>query len=336
VKGTPVSNAEASTETIPAIVDGQILPRVDPASRTEVKFTSDGLILVGHLYRPPSVLADQPIAALAMAGPMTSVKEETLPHYAVELAKAGFATLTFDNRNFGASQGSRPQHLSTSEQVADLKSAISYLASRPDVDGERIGLACVCLGAGYGLEVAAMDRGVKAVALVGGGYNLTDTYLGFLGADGFARYMDMLNASRQSVYESGAEQFMSAVAGPPVFAPSAMPVRETFEYYSRAHDTEAPAWQNRLTMASMEQIIGWNVIGHAHLVTQPLMVVHGTTDALLSPIYAQQVHDEASSTTKELVWITTHNHVELYDQAPYVPQALAAVVPFLSEHLIGG
>ena len=124
-----MSDVEASTETIPAIVDGQILPPVDPASRTEVEFTSDGLTLGGHLYRPPSVLADQPIAALAMAGPMTSVKEETLPHYAVELAKAGFAVLTFDNRNFGASQGSRPQHLSTSEQVEDLKSAISYLAS---------------------------------------------------------------------------------------------------------------------------------------------------------------------------------------------------------------
>jgi uncharacterized protein len=330
-----MSTAEASTETIPAVIDGQILPPVNPARRTEVEFASDGLTLAGHLYRPPSVPADQPIPALAMAGPMTSVKEETLPHYAVELAKAGFAVLTFDNRNFGASQGSRPQHLSTSEQVEDLKSAISYLASRPDVDAERIGLACVCLGAGYGLEVAAMDRRVKAVALVGGGYNITDTYCGFLGADGFAGYMDMLNASRQLVFESGEEQFMSAVAGPPDYAPSAMPVREAFEYYRRAHDTEAPAWQDRLTVASMEHIIGWNVMGHAHLLTQPLIVVHGTTDALLPPVYAQQVHDEASSSTKELVWITTHNHVELYDQAPYVPQALAAVVPFPTEHLIG-
>ena len=148
----------------------------------------------------------------------------------------GFTVLTFDNRNFGASEGSRPQHLNTSEQVEDLKNAISYLAARRDVDAERIGLACVCLGAGYGLEVASMDRRVKAVALVGGGYNITDTYLGFLGADGFAGYMDMLNASRQSGYESAEEQFMRAVAGPPDYAPSAMPVREAFEYYSRAHD----------------------------------------------------------------------------------------------------
>jgi hypothetical protein len=330
-----MTTAEGASESIPAVVDGQVLSSVDPASRIEVEFLSDGLTLAGHLYRPPSVPAEQPVPALAMAGPMTSVKEETLPHYAVELAKAGFAVLTFDSRNFGASEAPRPQHLNTSEQVEDLRSAVSFLVSRSDVRAERVGLACVCLGAGYGLEVAAMDRRIKAVALVGGGYNLTDTYLEFLGTEAFAEYLEMLNTSRQSVFETGEEQFMSAVAGPPNYGPSAMPVREAFEYYSRAHDTEAPSWQDRLTVASMEQIIGWNVLGHAHLVNQPLIVVHGTTDVVLPPLYAQQVYDGASSTTKELVWITTHNHVEFYDQAPYVPQALAAIVPFLSEHLIG-
>lgn len=62
---------------------------------------------------------------------------------------------------------------------------------------------------------------------------------------------------------------------------------------------------------------------------------HGRQDVLLPPAYAQQVHDQASSATKEMVWITTHNHVELYDQAPYVPQALAAIIPFPANYLAG-
>jgi uncharacterized protein len=178
-----------------------------------------------------------------------------------------------------------------------------------------------------------MDPRVRAVALVAGGYNITDTYLGFLGVDGFASYMATLAAARQTEFDSGEAQYLPAVAGPPDYAPSSMPVREAFEYYTRAQDSEAPSWQNRLTIRSMEQIIGWNVIGHAHLVTQPLIVVHGTTDVLLPPTYAQQVHEQASSTAKEMVWTTTHNHVELYDQTPYVPQALAAITPFLAAHL---
>ncbi len=195
------------------------------------------------------------------------------------------------------------------------------------------GLACVCLGAGYGMEVAALDRRVKAAALIAGGYNITETYLGMLGPDGMAGYLANLGAMRQQHYATGEQQWIPAVAPPPGYGPSSMPIREAYEYYTTAHEREAPTWQNRLTWESMETLVGWNVLGHAHLVTQPLIVVHGTTDPLLPPQYAQQVHDEAASADKELVWVTTHNHVELYDQDPYVGQALAAVVPFLTTHL---
>jgi uncharacterized protein len=324
---------QAPEGTVAAVVDGVRLPVVDPSAYTEVSFESAGWRLAGHLYRPPGVPDGVRTPALAMAGPMTSVKEETLPHYAAPLARAGFTVLTFDNRNFGGSDGPRPQHLDTYEQVEDLKNAVSYLATREDVDPDRLGLACVCLGAGYGLEVAAFDRRVKAVALVAGGYDISDTYLDMLGADGFAGYLDNLAAMRQKHYGTGEQQWIPAVAPPPDYGPSAMPIREAYEYYSAAHDREAPAWRNRLTFESMETLVGWNVLGHAPLVTQPLVVVHGTVDPLLPPQYAQQVLDEAASVDKELVWVATHNHVELYDQDPYVGQALAAVVPFLGAHL---
>lgn len=189
-------------------------------------------------------------------------------------------------------------------------------------------------GAGYGLEVAAMDRRVKAVALVAGGYDITDTYLGFLGPDGFRDYIENLNAARQRQYESGEVQYMPAVAGPPDYGPSSMPIEEAYEYYTRAHEREAPNWDNRLTVASMEYIVGWNVSGHAHLLEQPLLVVHGTTDVLLPPRYAQEVYDRAPE-PKEIFWIETSNHVELYDQIPHVPQALEKIVPWLDANLKG-
>lgn len=309
-----------------------LMPTVDDATRAAVTFTSDGLQLAGHLYRPPGAGERERTPALVMAGPMTSVKEETLPHYAERLADAGYTLLAFDNRNFGESEGEPRQHLETYQQVEDLKNAVSYMLTREDVDPERLGLCCVCFGAGYALEVAAMDRRVKAVALIAGGYNLTDAYLEFLGAEGFAGYVDTLNAARQRQYESGEWQYMPAIAGPPDYGPAAMPVQEAYDYYTSAHEREAPNWVNRLTVASMEHIVGWNVIGHAHLVAQPLLVVHGTEDVLLPPRFAQEVFDRAPE-PKELVWIETHNHVELYDQQPYVPQALDRVVPWLDTHL---
>jgi uncharacterized protein len=310
-----------------------VLPSVDPSVREPVRFRSDGLELAGHLYRPPAAARVARTAALVMAGPTTSVKEETLPHYAARLAEAGYTVLTFDNRNFGESEGEPRQHLATAEQVEDLTNAVSYLRAREDVDPARLGLCCVCMGAGYALAVTSMDLRVKAAALVAGAYNLTDTYRDFLGEEGFASYLRTLNDARQGQYESGELEYMPAIAGPPEYAPSAMPVQEAYEYYSRAQATEAPNWENRVTVASMEQIVGWNVLARAHLVApRPLLIVHGTTDVLLPPRYAHEVYDRAGE-PKELHWIETSNHVELYDQAPFVPEAIAKVIDWLRAHL---
>ena len=65
-----------------------------------------------------------------------------------------------------------------------------------------------------------------------------------------------------------------------------------------------------------------------------LLVVHGTVDAALLPEFAQAVYDAAVG-EKELVWIETHNHVELYDQDPYVSEAAAHAVRWLDRHLGG-
>lgn len=232
----------------------------------------------------------------------------------------------------GESEGQPRQHIDTYEQVEDLRNAVSFMLSRDDVDPERFGLCCVCLGAGYALEVAAMDRRVKVVALVAGGYNITDTYLEFLGAEGFEKMLDQLNESRQSQFDRRELQYMPAVVGPPAYAPAAMPVKEAFEYYSSAQKREAPNWDNRLTVESLGHIIGWNVISRARHLTQPLLIVHGTTDQLLPPRYAQEIYDRAPE-PKQLEWIRTDNHVQLYDQAPYVPDAINHIIRFLELHL---
>jgi len=60
--------------------------RADPQRRTDVRFASAGEEPAGQLYRPPGAKQDERTPAVALCGPISSVKEQTLPHYAERLA----------------------------------------------------------------------------------------------------------------------------------------------------------------------------------------------------------------------------------------------------------
>jgi uncharacterized protein len=73
--------------------------------------------------------------------------------------------------------------------------------------------------------------------------------------------------------------------------------------------------------------------GCASLVAPTLLqIVHGTTDTALLPEYAQEAY-EAALGPKELVWIEAHNHIELYDQDPYVSEAASHAIRWLDRQL---
>jgi uncharacterized protein len=297
-----------------------------------VNFASKGCRLAGHLYRPNNISTDQKTPAIVMAGPMTSVKEETLPNYARRLAGSGYTVLTFDHRNFGESEGLPRQHFNTYEQVEDLKNAISYMLTRHDIEPTQLGLCCVCMGAGYGLEVAAFDKRVQAVALIAGGYNTGSPLWESQSEKDFTEYLINLNTARQKQYETDEVQYIPVIAGPPNYAPAAMPAKEPYEFYSRAASEVAPNWVNRLTIESLEYVLAWNVVEKANLISKPLLIVHGTVDELLPPKYAQDVYDRAKE-PKELFWIETHNHIELYDQEPYVSKAVNKAIKWFDHYL---
>ena len=320
-------------------VDPKNLLHADPARRTDVAFASDGIRLAGHLYRPPGA-GDARTPAVAMCGPISSVKEQSLPHYAERLADAGYTVLTFDSRGFGASDVApgRPRwHYDPSEVIQDYAAAVSHLLTRPDVDPERVAAVGVCMGGGYAVSLAARDRRIKAVASVAGGYNIGGTFQQTLGVDGFAKAYRAVNDLVQRERDTGETAYVPTIArGPtPEHPVVVMPNEEAFSYYDRTHKADAPRWSGRMTAASLEPYWLYNAVAHAPLVAPtPLLVVHGTRDPFLLPEYAQAVY-EAAQGVKQLTWLETHNHIELYDQDPYVSEAAGVVRRFLDAHVQG-
>jgi dienelactone hydrolase len=130
-----------------------------------VSFSSDGIELVGIL-RTPEGSSGERLPALVFTGPLTGVKEQVVSNYAERLTQDGFATLVFDHRNFGESGGVRRQHEDPGGKLDDLRDAVSFLATRPEIDPERIGACGVCLGGGYTLRAGAFDTRIRSVAVV--------------------------------------------------------------------------------------------------------------------------------------------------------------------------
>jgi fermentation-respiration switch protein FrsA (DUF1100 family) len=282
--------------------------------KSHVTFRSEGIEIAGDLRLPPGT---GPRPAVALTGPFTGVKEQVTGTYARLLTEAGLVTLAFDHRGFGES-GGRPHHEDTQGKLADLRAAVTLLASRPEVDPDRIAVVGVCLGGGYAVRAAATDPRVKAVAGVAGGYNSPAAIVASMGAGPYRAAL--------AGFLAGYDEYLPAVA--PHGGEAAMGGDEPYEYYG-SERSAAAGWRNQVTRGSLHSLMTFDALGAAELLGDtPLLVVHGRQDAYCSPDLARELHGRAAG-DKEIVWLDASQHIDLYDREPYVTQAADAVARFL-------
>jgi uncharacterized protein len=293
----------------------------------QVTFSSQGLRLVGDLRVPTESPGGLP--ALAFTGPLTGVKDQVVGTYADLLAGEGFVTLAFDHRNFGDSEGEPRQHEDAGGKLADLRDAVGFLASRPEVDPDRVGVVGVCLGGAYAVRAAAFDPRVRAVAGVGGAYNSPQRLRESLGPDGFRERLAGVVENLERERGGGEVAYVPAVSND---GPAAMPGQEPFDYYGTERSKSA-VWENRLTVDSFWQLLTLDALSAADFLDRtPFLVVHGKVDAYCTPEGAQAVFDRATG-PKEIEWLESSNHIDIYDRPELVRPAVARVARFMNERL---
>ena len=75
---------------------------------------------------------------IVMAHGFSAVKEMYLDKFAEAFMQAGFASIVYDNRNFGASDGEPGRRSTLGSQVRDYSDAITFARSLEQTDGARI------------------------------------------------------------------------------------------------------------------------------------------------------------------------------------------------------
>lgn len=128
---------------------------------TRVTFESAGSTCVGRLYVPTD--ADAPLPCVVMANGFSGTMDWILPDFAERFAAGGLAVLIFDYRHLGESEGEPRQIIDVARQRADLRRAVEFARSQPQVDAGRIALWGTSLGGSHVIDLAAADARIAAV-----------------------------------------------------------------------------------------------------------------------------------------------------------------------------
>jgi alpha/beta superfamily hydrolase len=98
-----------------------------------------------------------------MAHGFGATRKLRLEPYGVRFNAAGFATLIFDYRTFGTSEGEPRNHADWQNELADWHAALAYSRSLRGVDLDRLALWGTSFAGGLVVSAAAKDGRVAAI-----------------------------------------------------------------------------------------------------------------------------------------------------------------------------
>jgi uncharacterized protein len=259
--------------------------------RQDIEFQADGPRLRGWLYTPDTV--GPPFATVVMAHGFSAVKEMYLDRFGEAFAEVGLAALVFDNRNFGASDGSPRLEIDPWEQIHDYRDAITYACSRPEVDRERIGVWGSSYSGGHVLVVGAVDRRVRCVVaqvpLISGAHNARR----LVRSDFIAGLQAAFDQDREARFAGQAPAMVPVVNEDPL-GPCALPTPDSYQWFTETGRTRAPAWRNEVTLRSVELFINYEPGAYIELIAPtPLLMVVAAKDHLTVADLALEAYSRA-------------------------------------------
>jgi uncharacterized protein len=274
--------------------------------RHDVEFPSCGTTLGGMLLVPKT---ERPFPAIVMAPGMTGVKEGSIMKYAEFFARGGFAVLAYDNINFGSSGGEPRQEVDPILQRRGYRDAITFLALRPEIDNQRIGIFGTSYSGGHVLEVAAQDRRVKCVVSQIPAISGFEAFRRGVRPDARAAVLSQQDEDRKRRFLGHPPTMVKAVSDDSAEF-CAMPGRAAFEYFMEQARI-APNWKNELTLRSFDLYRGIDNAPFTRWISPtPLLMIVALGDDLTPPDLSLEAYRQANE-PKKLV-LLPGNHFAPY------------------------
>lgn len=289
---------------------------------TTTEFQSHGTRCAAWLTRPPG---PGPFPAVVLAHGLGANHTMALSRYERHFADAGLATLAFDYRNLGASDGAPRQRLSLRRHREDLTAAIEFIRAQPHVAADRVALWGTSLGAMHVLRVAAERTDIAAVVvqcpIVDGPATLRRLGLASTLRIGPAIVAD---AARGAL---GRERRYVPIVGPPGSV-AAVTIAGAEEGWNSTVDPGG-LFDNRIAASCVVGIAVTSAKRAARRIGAPLLVCISQRETLMDPRHAEEV---ARRAPHGMARHYDGDHFQIY-HPPLLSSLLTDQTAFLQEHL---
>ena len=319
---TTAQTAAGGTEKLELTQEwDKVFPKSEQVEHRKVTFHNRyGITLAADLYIPKG--ANDKLPAIAVSGPFGAVKEQASGLYAQTLAERGFLTIAFDP-SFTGESGGQPRNVASPDiNTEDFSAAVDYLATRDDVDPERIGILGICGFGGFAINAAAMDTRIKAT-VASTMYDISrGTANGYFDANdnADARYQmrQQLNAQRTEDYRNGTYARAGGVVDPlPDNAPQF--VKDYHAYYKtpRGYHKRSLNSNDGWNKTSSLSFINMPILAYSDEIRSAVLVVHG--EKAHSRYFGEDAFKKLKGNNKELLIVPGAVHTDLYDNREKIP-----------------
>ncbi len=268
-----------------------------------VTFYSDGIQLVGHLYRPDNVAPDERRSAILVCHGFGGHQEVYLPDIANHLAGQGYVAMTFDYRGFGESDGPK-WRLIPLEQIWDIRNALTFLQQLPGVNPSNLGLHGISFGGANIVYAAAVDQRVKCTVSVVGVGNGESWFRSIRSKSEWGEFQRELEVDWERRVRDGASQMVDI--------PRLMPSPPEYEAEDNKVAEQFPSACTQLPLETGQAVIDFHPDEIAHKISpRAVMFIVAEKDALVFPEVTREVYDRALEPKK---WVALPNcgHYDVY------------------------
>ena len=307
---------------------------IKQALMKKVTFDSEGDKLIGVLHYPENFDKNQTYPAIVVSGRWTTVKEQMSGLYAKKLAEQGFITLAFDFRNFGESEGEPRFYESPSLKKVDIKNAVSYLASLPEINEAKIGALGVCAGAMYTLMAASEDNRIKSIITIASWLHDAEAVKLFYGGEeGVNAKIEAARIAKKEYAKNGTVHYIPSISTKDPTAAMYGP----YDYYLNPERGAIPEWSSdKFAVMSWEDWLTTDPMPTATVITQPTLMIH--SDGAVLPQYTKNYFEKIRTDDKKLYWMETElespmHQFSYYDQEAEVNEALEEINKWLKAKL---